>query len=50
MKVVSEQAGHASVAFTLDTYAHVLLEEREGASDKLERLLISGTGSHGPMS
>jgi integrase len=44
VKVVSEQAGHASVAFTLDTYAHVLPEEREGASDKLERLLIAGTG------
>ena len=43
VKVVSEQAGHASVAFTLDTYAHVLPEEREGASDKLERLL-SGRG------
>ena len=42
VKVVSEQAGHARVAFTLDTYAHVLPEEREGASDKLERLLISG--------
>jgi len=43
VKVVSEQAGHASVAFTLDTYAHVLPDEREGASDKLERLLTSGT-------
>lgn len=41
-KVVSEQAGHASVSFTLDTYAHVLPEEREGASDKLEGLLLFG--------
>jgi integrase len=41
VKVVSEQAGHASVAFTLDTYAHVLPKEREEASDKLERLLLS---------
>lgn len=41
-KVVSEQAGHSSVAFTLDTYAHVLPEEREGASDNLEQLLFSG--------
>jgi integrase len=41
-KVVSEQAGHASVSFTLDNYAHVMPEEREGASDKLERLLVFG--------
>lgn len=40
-KVVSEQAGHSSVAFTLDNYAHVMPEEREGASDKLEKLLFS---------
>jgi Site-specific recombinase XerD len=42
-KVVSEQAGHSRVSFTLDNYAHVLPEEREGASDKLERLLVFGT-------
>lgn len=41
-KVVSEQAGHARVSFTLDTYAHVLPEEREGASDKLDRFLMFG--------
>jgi hypothetical protein len=41
-KPVSEQAGHASVEFTLDHYAHVLPEEREGASDSLEILLFSG--------
>jgi integrase len=39
-KVVSEQAGHSSVAFTLDHYAHVMPEEREGASDKLGQLLF----------
>ena len=44
-KVVSEQAGHASVAFTLDNYAHVLPEEREGASDRLESLLFAGGGT-----
>lgn len=42
-KVVSEQAGHAKVSFTLDTYDHVLAEEREGASDKLQRLLMFRT-------
>lgn len=44
-KVVSQQAGHSSVAFTLDNYAHVIPEEREGASDKLERLLFSTLGT-----
>jgi integrase len=39
-KVVSEQAGHSSVAFTLDTYAHVLPEEREDASYNLKQLLF----------
>ena len=41
-KTVSEQAGHASVEFTLDNYANVLPEEREGASDSLESLLFAG--------
>jgi integrase len=44
-KTVSEQAGHSSVKFTLDHYAHVLPREREGASDKLETLLFSGAGN-----
>ncbi len=44
-KTVSEQAGHSSVRFTLDYYAHVLPREREGASDKLETLLFSGAGN-----
>jgi integrase len=39
IKTVSRQAGHASVAFTLQTYAHVLPEMREAASDRLEALL-----------
>jgi len=28
----------------LDTYAHVLPEDREGASDRLEKLLFSRVG------
>jgi integrase len=40
-KVVSQQAGHSRVAFTLDHYAHVMPEEREGASDKLEKLIFN---------
>ncbi len=39
VKTVSHEAGHGSVAFTLDTYAHVLQEVAETASDKRELLL-----------
>ena len=38
-ETVSEQAGHATVALTLDTYAHVLPVMQETACDKLEGLL-----------
>lgn len=40
-KVVSERLGHASVAFTLDTYAHVLPSMQEGATERLEAILSS---------
>jgi integrase len=43
LKTVSRQAGHASVAFTLQTYAHVLPAMREAASDRLEALLKSAS-------
>lgn len=33
-KVVSEQLGHASTAFTLDTYAHVLPHMQDGGCRK----------------
>jgi integrase len=36
--VVSEMLGHASVAFTLATYGHVLAEMRKPARDAMERL------------
>jgi integrase len=36
--VVSEMLGHASVAFTLATYGHVLAGMREPARDAMERL------------
>jgi integrase len=38
-KVVSERLGHANVAFTLDTYAHVLPSMQEEATAKLEAIL-----------
>lgn len=43
-KVVSEQLGHASTAFTLDTYAHVLPHMQDEAATKVEAMLF-GTGS-----
>jgi integrase len=42
-KVVSEQLGHASVAFTLDTYSHVLPHMQEAAAAQLEALLFEAT-------
>jgi site-specific recombinase XerD len=39
-KVVSEQLGHASVAFTLDTYAHVLPHMQDQAAAKMEMALL----------
>jgi integrase len=42
-KVVSEQLGHASTAFTLDTYAHVLPHMQDEAVARIEAVLF-GTG------
>jgi integrase len=39
-KVVSEQLGHASVAFTLDTYSHVLPHMQDAAAAQVEALLF----------
>lgn len=39
-KVVSEALGHASVAFTMDTYAHVLPSMQEAAAEQISRLLF----------
>jgi len=41
-KVISEQLGHASAAFTLDTYAHVLPHMQDEAAAKMEVLLTNG--------
>jgi integrase len=41
-KVVSEQLGHASAAFTLDTYSHVLPHMQEEAASRMEAALLSG--------
>ncbi|HSY99190.1 MAG TPA: tyrosine-type recombinase/integrase [Terriglobales bacterium] len=39
-KVVSEQLGHASAAFTLDIYSHVLPHMQEQAAIKVEEVLL----------
>ena len=41
-KEVSEQLGHASAAFTLDTYSHVLPHMQEEAASKMEAVLLNG--------
>lgn len=40
-KVISEQLGHASVAFTLNVYSHVLPHMQEAAALKVEALLLA---------
>ncbi len=42
-KVVSEQLGHASTAFTLDTYAHVLPHMQDEAAARVEAILFRQT-------
>ncbi len=44
-KVVSERLGHASITLTLDTYSHVLPTMQQAASEKLEQMLFSQTGT-----
>lgn len=40
-KIVSEQLGHASVAFTLEVYSHVLPHMQDAAAMKVEALLMA---------
>lgn len=40
-KVISEQLGHASVAFTLDVYSHVLPHMQEAAAERVQALLMN---------
>ena len=43
LKSVSQAAGHSSVAFTMDTYQHVLPSMRKDAADKIGALLFGKT-------
>ena len=42
-KIISEQLGHASVAFTLDVYSHVIPHMQDAAAEKVEALRITPT-------
>ena len=39
IKVISERLGHASVAFTMDTYAHIMPGMQGGAAESLDDLV-----------
>jgi integrase len=41
-KIVSEALGYASVAFTLDTYSHVIPNPRKAAMRSLDEVLPAG--------
>ncbi len=43
-KVISEALGHASVAFTMDTYSHIIEGMQEDAMALLDEVLPSGVG------
>jgi len=44
-KVVSEQLGHTSAAFTLDVYSHVLPHMQDDAAAKVEAALMGTTAA-----
>jgi integrase len=48
-RLVSEQLGHASVAFTLEVYGHVLEESRSIAAERLSELLFSPARARKPV-
>jgi integrase len=45
-KVVSEQLGHTSAAFTLDVYSHVLPHMQDDAAAKVEAALMGSTSQN----
>lgn len=47
LKTVSSDMGHASVAFTLDTYGHVLESMRKGAAQAREELFSNQSAARG---
>ena len=52
-KIVSERLGHTSVAFTLDTYSHVVPGLQEAAAESFDKMLepdVSKMLARGPGS
>ena len=47
VKVVSERLGHANVAITLDTYAHVLPGMQGEAAARLDSIMAKALGHLG---
>ena len=45
-RVISARLGHSTVAFTLDTYSHLLPDADSEAAEKLAAML--GNGRHAP--
>jgi integrase len=46
IKTISTRLGHSSVAFTMDTYAHLLPGMQKAAMEKLEEALaVTGQNS-----
>jgi len=43
IKIVSERPGHATVAFTLDTYSHVIRGLQEVAARAFDDILLSSS-------
>ncbi len=41
-KVISEALGHASVAFTMDVYSHIIEGMQEDAVALLDEMLLAG--------
>lgn len=39
MKVVSEAMGHSSIKLTMDTYSHLLSEQRRQSADVMDAML-----------
>jgi len=48
-RLVSEQLGHASVAFTLEVYGHLLEESRSVGADRLSEVLFPNSREKKPM-
>ncbi len=46
VKVVSERLGHATTAFTIETYQHVLPGMQADAAKQFGRLIDPSTGRH----